>query len=130
METLRTAIRLIEGMLPEPWNEEGQYGPLFFQSLVDRLEAIAKMTAMLADLEHQGLALFCGSTWERVVMPRWGEEGLYTRSGQPAESVRATRLLIAQIADRVTVQRAANWPVQIEDASWEVSDNTDEDIPF
>lgn len=133
MDTLRIAIRLIEGMLPQPWNEEGQAGPLTFPSLVDRLEAIAKVTATLTQLESQGLALFCGSSWERAVMPRWSEEGLYTRTGQRAESVRATRLLIAQIADRTTVQRKTNWPVEIEEEEyepWGEADSEKDKIPF
>ncbi len=133
IDVLRGAIRFIEGMLPDPWDAEGQTGALSFSSLVDRLEAIAKMTETLADLERHGLTLFCGSTWERAVMPRWGEEGLYTRTGQRPESVRATRLLIAQIGgDRITVQRDIDWPVKIEpeEPIGGFPEGLDDDVPF
>lgn len=124
IDVLRDTIKFIENMLPNPWNETGQNGPLRFQSLVDRLEHIARMNKIIGDLEKNGLSLFYGSTWEKAVMPRRGEEGLYVRHHQPSELVRATRLLIGQhSADKVTVQQATNWPVEIQD-------DDDDEPPF
>ncbi len=124
IDVLRDAIKFIEKKIPSPWDETEQSGPLSFRSLVDRLEHIAQMNKIISDLEKKGLSLFYGSTWEKAVMPRWGEEGLYVRTNQKPELVRATRLLIGQhSADKVTVQKATNWPVEIQD-------DDDEEIPF
>lgn len=131
MDMLTEAILFIEKMLPKPWSEEERNGPLVFDSLVDRLQHISKMKTILANLDRQGLGLFTGSSWINAIMPLWSDEGLYTRTNQPSESVRATRLLISSIsADRVTVQLATNWGVDVVDVSEPFGDDLDEDVPF
>jgi transcriptional regulator with XRE-family HTH domain len=129
MTDLADAISFIEGMLPHPWSEEEQNGPLTFNSLVTRLQHIAKLNTVLDALERHGLALFVGSTWVNAIMPSWGEEGLYTRTGQRPDNVRATRLLISpHVAERVSVQAATKWPVEI--VTPEPAVDWDEEVPF
>lgn len=130
MEVLKVAIEFIEGMLPQPWDVE-THVTLTFGSLLDRLQHIAKMNSTLEALDRHGLSLFFGSTWVNAVMPKWTEEGLAVYRGQRPDAVRATRLLISpHSGEKVTVQAATKWPVEIVGASETTYDDLDDDVPF
>ena len=127
-EALKDAVEFTESLIVDPWTWDDP-PCLTFSRLVHRLEAIANMNGHLTALEGQGLAMFSGSTIERAVMPRCNAEGeVYVRDGQQPISVRATRLVIAEYAsERVTVQKATKWPVEIEAAP---ALDPDDDVPF
>jgi transcriptional regulator with XRE-family HTH domain len=125
--TLTEAVRFIESLIVDPWNWDDP-PCLQFSSLVDRLQAISNFNGHLVALEGAGLALYSGSTIERALVPRRNSDGeIYVRDGQPPVIVRATRLLIAEYgSERVTVQRATKWPLEIVSSD----DDDDSDVPF
>lgn len=112
MPVLRSAIKLIESLMPSPWDEEF-CAPLGFGSLLDRLEAVANLNGCLVELEGAGLALYLAVSTELVHVPRRSEEGLYVRSGQRPEYVSAVRLHISDYgSDRVRLDPVEKWPLE------------------
>ena len=122
MPALRALIQSLEALIRKPWDPEDT-PPLRFESLLDRLDAVANVNAGLAEVERHGMALFMGVSSEYVKVPRWSEEGLMaTHVGQRPEYVRAARFMIAEYtAERLRVPADVVWPLEIE---------PDDDIPF
>lgn len=128
LELLKSSIQLMEGMLPNPWDCD-RAGPLNFTSQVDRVEKIAAVNKALVELERAGLALFYGSAWESAMMPSTGEfRGMEVYRGQPSSFVQAARLVLSNyMSERITVQRATRWGVEIVTKE---DDDIDDDVPF
>lgn len=120
MDVLRGAIRHIESLMRDPWDEEVA-APLRFQSVIDRLEAVAALNGHLADLEREGLALYLCQLSVFVRIPQWTEEGLSISLRQSPKYAYAVRLHIGEYAtERVRLP---------EDVTWRL-DLCDDDIPF
>jgi hypothetical protein len=124
-DVLRNAIKVIEGMLPNPWSELG--ARLTFPSLVDRVERISGTNTALQDLERCGLALFSGHSWGKAAMPfYYPGAGMVAGDENDPKMVKAARLLIAAYeSERVSVREWTSWPVDLADLS-----NDDDDMPF
>lgn len=125
METLREAIGFLERYIPDPWAVNASAGPLSFNSVLDRLDALANANSVLQRLERDGLALYCGSSFVSAIMPQYSDEGMVTRQHQPADAVRAARMVIAEYElTKLSVDLNTKWPVEIVEA------NEDDDVPF
>lgn len=129
LEVLKSAIRLIEGMIPDPWSESAR-GALSFVSLVDRIERIAEVNKVLEELEREGLALHYGQMWGRAKMPQVHYEGMFLPND--SEVVQAARFLISSnLTERVTVEKLTTWPVNLDSLkSNTVAEDLDDDVPF
>ena len=129
MPILADVIGHIESLMRDPWDKY-ETSPLKFGSVLERLQAIAKLNGNLLELERSGLALYLASTTEYVKVPYRIEEGMVTAINQYAEYVMATRLHIAEYtAERVRVSAEVRWPLDLE-AEPKIDDDLSDDIPF
>jgi hypothetical protein len=115
-------------MLPDPWDSD-RAGRLKFASQVERIDKIAAVNKALVELERAGLALFYGSAWESAMMPSAGEfRGMDVYRGQPSSFVQTARVVLSNyMSERITVQRATSWGVEIVTKE---DDDIDDDVPF
>jgi hypothetical protein len=115
IETLKAAIRCLEGLMPgDPWDESEARSSTPRRSLVDELDSISALNQHVATLGALGLGIFAGGYAEFALMPRWSDEGLYVRDGQKPDLVWALRLLIAPAHPaRRTVAIDERWPVSV-----------------
>lgn len=124
MPALRACIVALESMISDPWDAERRM-PVRFNSLLDRLDAVAALNEALAALERQGIAVFMAVSSEYVKVPYLSDEGMATHRGQAPEYVRAARFMVADyVSERIRLSADVLWPLQIE------PDLDFDDIPF
>lgn len=122
MDVLREAISHLESLMIDPW-DESTHTPLKFDSVIDRLEAVAKLNGCLSGLERAGLALYLCQVSVYVRVPRWTDEGLVVSLRQSPQYTSAVRLHLAEYAtERVRLPQNVAWRLDLCDE--------DDEIPF